>query len=73
MGEIIQLRQRLINGDKMEKEERKAALKVATPEMKEVYYDRIRTAKADEAEQVMDSVSLSIQAKLDKAKTEGRI
>ena len=41
--------------------------------MKEVYYDRIRTAKADEAEQVMDSVSLSIQDKLDKAKTEGRI
>lgn len=63
IGDIIQLRTALINGQEMDKDRRKAAYSVATPEILEYINDKRDEAIVHETESILSAVAQAFGGK----------
>ncbi len=68
-GDIVTLRNKYINGEKLESYERKQLRNVMTKEMKEWEEERYMTLAADNAEGILSSITDRIKFKIDKSRT----
>lgn len=69
-GEIIQLRQKWLDGAKLDKQERKQLRKVMTPEMQDYQDLRFKEITAENGRAILDKFTSDIQAKIRKKQEE---
>lgn len=69
-GEIVQLRQKWIDGVKLEKEERKMLRKVMTEDMERYRDERFKEQTVANAEAILNNFTDSIQKKIEMKKRE---